>query len=234
MNSMADWPASAPPVEQDTDERLFFSAHQWDTVEAATARIIPTDHEPGAREARVVRFIDRYLSGRYIFAAADGSGFLGITGRAADAWRARLADLRATYLAGLRDLDARSREHAGLLFVELTEDEQDLVLAEVSGAPKPGPMTAVSTQPRATMEVGLLDDGLGFFDTLVLHTRQGFYGDPAYGGNRGRVGWQVIGFPGPHSLRDTMDGTYDVREYFAPAYDWRDLIPHLRGDGEQA
>ena len=33
-----------------------------------------------------------------------------------------------------------------------------------------------------------------------MHTRQGFYADPIYGGNRDRVGWQVIGFPGPASL----------------------------------
>ena len=33
-----------------------------------------------------------------------------------------------------------------------------------------------------------------------MHTRQGFYADPIYGGNRDRVGWRVIGFPGPASL----------------------------------
>ena len=31
----------------------------------------------------------------------------------------------------------------------------------------------------------------------MTHTRQGFYADPIYGGNRDRIGWQVIGFPGP-------------------------------------
>ena len=30
-----------------------------------------------------------------------------------------------------------------------------------------------------------------------VHTRQGFYADPIYGGNRHPVGWDVIGFPGP-------------------------------------
>jgi hypothetical protein len=26
---------------------------------------------------------------------------------------------------------------------------------------------------------------------------QGFYGDPRHGGNLNRVGWKMIGFPGP-------------------------------------
>ena len=41
----------------------FFDPHQHATVEAAMARIIPTDQTPGAREAGAVDFLDRYLSG---------------------------------------------------------------------------------------------------------------------------------------------------------------------------
>jgi gluconate 2-dehydrogenase gamma chain len=39
----------------------FFSAEQAVEIEAITAQIIPTDDTPGAREARVVHFIDRAL-----------------------------------------------------------------------------------------------------------------------------------------------------------------------------
>lgn len=39
----------------------FFTAEQAVEIEAITAQIIPTDHTPGAREARVVQFIDRAL-----------------------------------------------------------------------------------------------------------------------------------------------------------------------------
>jgi gluconate 2-dehydrogenase gamma chain len=49
-----------------------------------------------------------------------------------------------------------------------------------------------------------------------------------YGGNKDRIGWEVIGFPGPESLRDTMDGTYSTAKYFEQTYDWGELIPHLR------
>jgi gluconate 2-dehydrogenase gamma chain len=41
-------------------------------VEAFAARIIPTDHRPGAREAGVVRFIDMVIDTMPPFAGADG------------------------------------------------------------------------------------------------------------------------------------------------------------------
>ncbi|MCW2882499.1 MAG: gluconate 2-dehydrogenase subunit 3 family protein [Sphaerisporangium sp.] len=229
---MADWPVVPAPVDPGSDDRLFFDNHEWDTIEAATARIIPTDYDPGAREARAVRFIDRYLSGiGYVYAAADGSGFLQMSGRLADAWRARIADLGETYCQGVRELDTIARERFGVDFVSLRESHQDAVLEQLSGSSKPAPVGLTGEDGNPTIQVYAFDDGLTFFDALVAHTRQGFYGDPVYGGNRDRVGWTVIGFPGPESLRDTMDGTYSVREYYVQDYDWRDLIPYLRGAG---
>ena len=59
------------------------------------------------------------------------------------------------------------------------------------------------------------ESDLDFFPLLVTHTRQGFLADPIYGGNRDRVGWQVIGFPGPASLAEVHTGRYNTLEYFA-------------------
>ncbi len=60
MSSQANW--SVVTVAEDSgrsaDAPLFFDRDQWVVMEAATARIIPTDHDPGAREAGAVRFID--------------------------------------------------------------------------------------------------------------------------------------------------------------------------------
>ena len=66
----------------------YFDDHQRRTVEAAMARIIPADHQPGAREAGTVEFIDRYLSGiDFVYAKPDGSGFERLEGKLAEAWR---------------------------------------------------------------------------------------------------------------------------------------------------
>jgi gluconate 2-dehydrogenase gamma chain len=38
-----------------------------------------------------------------------------------------------------------------------------------------------------------------FFDSLLAITIEGFFSDPAYGGNRDMVAWKMIGFPGAYA-----------------------------------
>jgi gluconate 2-dehydrogenase gamma chain len=35
-----------------------------------------------------------------------------------------------------------------------------------------------------------------FFDLLWRNTEEGYFADPLYGGNRDKVGWKLLGFPG--------------------------------------
>jgi gluconate 2-dehydrogenase gamma chain len=204
---------------RDVEGPLFFTPHEWDTIEAATARIIPTDQDPGAREAMVVRFIDRMLAGtQFIFPTADGDGFLRMIGREEEAWAARIEQRRTFYRDGVKQMDARARERAGVDFVALGEEEQDAVLEDLSGAERPRRFgtrdeAASGGAPAGNQPVN--EDFLEFFPLLVMNTRQGFYGDPVYGGNENRVGWGVIGFDGPPSLSSTMDGSYTTRSYMA-------------------
>jgi hypothetical protein len=68
------------------DEKLtFFSASDAADVEAVAAQIIPTDDTPGAREAGVIRFIDRALAIHLTQLASD--------------YRAQLADFQAAFRA---------------------------------------------------------------------------------------------------------------------------------------
>lgn len=226
MDNWAKWAPIMPTVSAQTNGREFFDEHGWATIEAATARIIPTDHDPGAVEANVVRFIDRYLSGLdYIYATSDGEGFLRLEGAARRTWQERLQRLREIYLRGIRELDELANRLGGVDFIFLTDERQDEVLEILSGSPMPQALPP--GQYRGTSGQPIADTGLGFFDVLVLHTRQGFYGDPIYGGNENRVGWAVIGFRGPPSLASTQDCTYRG-ETFVQDRDWSDLIPFLR------
>ena len=36
-----------------------------------------------------------------------------------------------------------------------------------------------------------------FFDLVLAHTMQGFYGDPRHGGNREAVSWKMLALPFP-------------------------------------
>lgn len=79
---------------------------QWATVEALTARIIPTDQEPGAVEANCVNFIDKAL------ASED-------------------AAQKPVYEKGLRGLDTVARKRFRKRFISLAETQQDEVMVSL-------------------------------------------------------------------------------------------------------
>ena len=130
--------------------------------------------------------------------------------------------MRARYVEGVGALDARSRAMASCDFVDLRPDQQDEVLRgfEATGAGAPTTLTVsdglagpVSAEPALQQTSTEVD--LDFVPLLVTHTRQGFYADPIYGGNKDRVGWKVIGFPGPATLAEVHSGRYSTLSYFA-------------------
>lgn len=204
----------------------FFDAHQRATVAAAMARIIPTDDTAGAAEAGAIDFLDRYLSGTgCIYAKPDGSGFETLSGRSERAWRTRIDVMRGKYVAGVRELDSRSRHAFAADFVALTPEQQDHVLHAVEQR-EHWPDSALSPAyaiggPAASgpaLQQTSTEMDLDFLPLLVAHTRQGFLADPIYGGNRGRIGWSVIGFPGPAGLAEVHQGRYSTLEYFADGH----------------
>jgi gluconate 2-dehydrogenase gamma chain len=211
-------------VSQNPTPATFFDEHQRATIEAAMARIIPTDQTPGAREAGAIDFLDRYLSGiGYIYANPDGSGFEQLEGRRADAWRRRVSKAQDKYVAGVRELDRLAGERYGASFTELKDEQQDEVLRalEAGGeqrgfdASRGTPAIAYGGPVEPALQQTNAEADLDFFPLLVTHTRQGFLADPIYGGNRDRVGWKAIGFPGPASLAEVHTGRYDTLEYFS-------------------
>ena len=134
----------------------------------------------------------------------------------------RIETMRARYVEGIQDLDARADAHSSADFVSLTPEQQNAVLraVEASGAGQPTTLTPsdalagpVSGEPALQQTSTAVD--LDFLPLLVTHTRQGFYADPIYGGNKGQIGWKVIGFPGPASMKDVHTGRYTTLQYFA-------------------
>jgi len=47
-------------------------------------------------------------------------------------------------------------------------------------------------------------DSKSFFDMLLQNTKEGYFSDPIYGGNKDMAAWKMIGFPGAH---------YDYKEW---------------------
>jgi gluconate 2-dehydrogenase gamma chain len=93
-------------------------------------------------------------------------------------------ELRSSYRAGLACLERTSRKQRGRAFAEMTSDQQTLLLAALE---------------KGDVPVGIWDgvNPKTFFEMVLSHTMQGFYGDPRHGGNRDRVSWKMLGLPYP-------------------------------------
>jgi len=103
----------AARAAQASREPVVLSPHEWSTVEAVTARIIPTDEQPGAREADCVNFIDKALANEDEAAVP-------------------------LYQLGVGGVDAAARKRFERSFVELEPGQQDAVLASLESGEAPG------------------------------------------------------------------------------------------------
>jgi len=138
---LAGWvpyPAAARAAAE-SSEPAVLTPEEWKTLEAMTARIVPSDAEPGAREAGCVNFIDKALAHEESAA-------------------------RPLYAAGLAATDAAAVAAFGRPFSALEADEQDALLGELEansvkpwpkGAP---PAAAFFEAVRAHTLIGFLAD----------------------------------------------------------------------------
>jgi len=185
----AHWPAIVAAAEHahqaaksaSPEKFQFFSPEQAVEIDAITARIIPSDETPGAREAGVVYFIDRALT---TFAVDD----------------------QKTYREGLPNLQGHVRElfPAVEKFSAATPEQQDQILKSFDQQATAG--KAIKPAQRNFRR----SPGATFFETVRVHTVVGFLIDPesGRGGNRDGVGWKLIGRDREHIFQPPF-GYYD-------------------------
>jgi gluconate 2-dehydrogenase gamma chain len=157
---------------------LFLNDFEAQTVDAIAERVIPADElGGGAREAGVVHYIDRALAG---FST----------------------NLQRVYRLGLRDLDRYCQDRFSSSFIALATKQQDEILRTFLGPEFPQPEegrreellspgelpAAATTGPEPRLQ--------RLFAVIREHAVEGYFCDPAYGGNRNAVGWRLVGFPG--------------------------------------
>lgn len=170
---------AAPPSAPYTP--VYFHAEEWAFIQAAVARLIPSDDTgPGAIEAGVPEFIDRQMEGVFGHAAiwymqgpfVPSSPLFGYQGKMPP---------REVYRAGIAATDAWCKQQkGGKRFAELDAATQDEVLKGLDGG------------TIQFAEVGAKD----FFTFLLQNTKEGYFSDPIHGGNKNAVAWKMIGFPG--------------------------------------
>jgi gluconate 2-dehydrogenase gamma chain len=171
---------------------VYFTADEAVAVGALADRLIPADElSPGGKEAGVAFYIDQQLAGDF---GKDAGLYMSppfLENIAANFGPQSPMTPAQRYRKSLAALDAYCQSaYLGKVFADVPPAEQDKIIA--------------------SMETGTLQlQGLSskaFFQLLWQNTKEGFFADPIYGGNRDMVGWKMIGFPGArYDYRDWID-----------------------------
>lgn len=167
-------------AEQDCRAFYFFNSAEARFIDAAVARLIPADElGPGADEAGVTLFIDRQLAGPWGLHSRNYRSGPWLQGTPQQGYQLPLTP-QQIYREAIREINAHCSQVHGKAFHFLSQPLQDDVLSALeSGA------IALAAVPARV-----------FFELLLRNTKEGFFSDPIYGGNRDKAGWRLIGFPG--------------------------------------
>lgn len=172
-------PAAAAPA--DNDAMLTLTPAEQAFFSAAADTIIPADDlSPSGTDCGVVAFIDRQLAGAWgggakmyrsgPFGKPPGEGF---------GYQLPLTP-REYFAAGIVATNAWLKKTRGKEFDRLSAKGRDDVLK-------------LMDQGKAELPNF---NGKQFVEALLDITMEGFFSDPIYGGNKNKVSWRMIGYPG--------------------------------------
>jgi gluconate 2-dehydrogenase gamma chain len=193
----------------------FFTEDEARLMDAIAGRILPgTPDDPGAREADVFFYIDQKLAYDQndgfveptYFKPPFAEPYEGDTPPAPKPGAEKTIPVKKseidrygfqskatpqeTYRKGLASVDKYAMLKFQKKFVDLTEAQQDQILTDMDEGKAKG-FTSPSDR--------------SFFKTLREDVIEGMFSDPAYGGNRDKVGWKLIGYPGAQRAYTPVD-----------------------------
>src|SRR5712671_5936071 len=167
-----------PHAEGATRAYLFFNPAEAAFIEAAVARLIPKDETgPGALEAGVPEYIDRQLAGAWGAGERLYRSGPWHPGTPSQGYQLPFtpAELFRTAIRKINETNPG--------FAKLAAQRQDGYLDSLQ---------------KGSVDLGGVPSNV-FFESLLEATVEGFFCDPAYGGNRDMAAWKMIGFPGAYA-----------------------------------
>jgi gluconate 2-dehydrogenase gamma chain len=165
-------PAGEPLLTLTADEAAFLSA-AYDTI-------IPADRlSPSGTDCGCVAYIDRQLAGAWGNGARLYRNGPFLPAKPEHGYQLPLTP-REYFAAGIRCANAWSQKTHGKTFDRLAPETRAAAL------------TAMET--GAAQFEGF--DAKPFFEALLQSAMEGFFADPMYGGNRNKVSWRMVGYPG--------------------------------------
>ncbi len=185
--------ADAPPPPPAAEPWLTLSPSEAAFVTAAVATLIPADDlSASGADLGIGVYIDRQLAGAWGSGARYYRQGPHVAGKPELGPQSSLTP-REQFRAGVAGASAKVRQQFGKGLDELAEPEQIAALQDLETASP------------------------AFFNLLLTLTLEGLFADPIYGGNRGKAGWTLVGYPGlPATYRRDIT-LYRDRRYDKPA-----------------
>jgi gluconate 2-dehydrogenase gamma chain len=168
---------------------------------------IPADaFSPSGTDCGLVTYIDRQLAGAWGNGARFYRGGPFLPGKPEQGYQLALTP-REYFAAGIKATNEWSRRSFGKEFDLLSAADRD---------------AALKTMDAAKAE--LVDfDGKRFFEALYQSAMEGFFADPVYGGNRNKVSWKMVGYPGLPATYATKAEEYRGKKVNLPPQSIADL-----------
>jgi gluconate 2-dehydrogenase gamma chain len=194
-------PAGAQPAPAAADPPppayQFLSPPEAAFIEAVVDHFIPADDlTPGGADCGVAIFIDRQLAGAWGAGARLYRQGPWQTGTPQQGYQLPLTPAEL-YRRGIAAVNAHCVSQYGREFDRLAADAQIAVLKSME-----------------TAELALEIPARMFFELMLQNAMEGFFADPLYGGNRDKVSWKMIGYPGVIAIYSE-----DIKNYLNKPYD---------------
>jgi len=127
----------------------------------------------------VVVYIDRVLASTWGVPGRQYRGGPWMEGTPQQGYQSRFTP-QEVYRIAIREINQHCRAEFDRPFAQLASDRQLRLLEQLE---------------KDEIALPSLSSKF-FFDLLWRNTEEGYFADPLYGGNRDKVGWKLLGFPG--------------------------------------
>jgi gluconate 2-dehydrogenase gamma chain len=173
-------PAPAPQPTPPPEPLLTLTATESAFLSAAYDTIIPADAlSPSGTDCGLVTYTDRQLAGAWGSGARMYRNGPYLPSKPEYGYQLPLTP-REYFAAGIKAANAWTTKTYGKEFDRLSLADRAAVLTRME-------------QGQAQFE-GI--EAKTFFEALLQSAMEGFFADPIYGGNKNKVSWRMIGYPG--------------------------------------
>ena len=180
----AQTPAPAAPpsnAPQQPAGYTFFKPQEALFIEAVVDHMVPKDElTPSGTDIGIATYIDRALAGSW--GKGDRLYMQGPWGKGTPNQGYQLPlTPAALYRAAIAGSNAYCRKTFGQTFERCSAQQKETFLKDLQAG-------------KITLDGGL--PGRVFFGVLYENVMEGMFADPIYGGNKDKVAWKMLGFPG--------------------------------------